>query len=115
MLEVEVLEVGTNKLQALGIGWPNSFSVGVVGAAGCPGRSPSANGRTAARHGRLTISIPARAHFRSTRPLEPARQSRIRVKNKEKARVHIGDKVPVITTTTTSTGRRRSVTYLDVV
>src|SRR5258708_13940108 len=37
MLEVEVLEVSTNKLQALGIGWPNSLSVGVAGAAGTPG------------------------------------------------------------------------------
>ena len=29
---------------------------------------------------------------------------RIRVKNKEKARIHIGDKVPVITTTAGATG-----------
>src|SRR5262249_41618480 len=36
-------------------------------------------------------------------------------KNKEKARVHIGDKVPVITTTATSTGFvSESITYLDV-
>ncbi len=40
---------------------------------------------------------------------------RIRVKNREKAKVHIGDKVPVITTTSTSTGfASQSVTYLDV-
>src|SRR6185436_4225121 len=40
---------------------------------------------------------------------------RIRVKNRDKARVHIGDRVPVITTTTTSTGFvAESVTYLDV-
>jgi general secretion pathway protein D len=40
---------------------------------------------------------------------------RIRVKNKEKARIHIGDKVPVITTTAGSTGFvSESVSYLDV-
>jgi general secretion pathway protein D len=38
------------------------------------------------------------------------------VKNKEKARIHIGDRVPVITTTAAATGGfvSESVTYLDV-
>jgi general secretion pathway protein D len=41
---------------------------------------------------------------------------RIRVKNKEKARIHIGDRVPVITTTAAATGGfiSESVSYLDV-
>ena len=40
---------------------------------------------------------------------------RIRVKNREKAKIHIGDKVPVITSTTTATGViSESVNYLDV-
>ena len=40
---------------------------------------------------------------------------RIRVKNKDKARVHIGDRVPVITTTSTANvGVTESVNYLDV-
>jgi general secretion pathway protein D len=40
---------------------------------------------------------------------------RIRVKNKEKAKIHIGDKVPVITANVTSTGvTSESVSYLDV-
>jgi general secretion pathway protein D len=40
---------------------------------------------------------------------------RIRVKNKEKAKIHIGDKVPVITSNVTSTGvTSESVSYLDV-
>jgi general secretion pathway protein D len=40
---------------------------------------------------------------------------RIRVKNREKAKVHVGDKVPVITSNTTSTGVvSESVSYLDV-
>ncbi|MBI4204710.1 MAG: general secretion pathway protein GspD, partial [Betaproteobacteria bacterium] len=41
---------------------------------------------------------------------------RIRVKNKEKAKIHIGDRVPVITTTAAATGGfiSESVSYLDV-
>jgi len=40
---------------------------------------------------------------------------RIRVKNREKAKIHIGDKVPVITSTTTATGViSESVSYLEV-
>ena len=40
---------------------------------------------------------------------------RVRVKNREKAKVHIGSKVPVITTTSTANvGVSSSVSYLDV-
>jgi general secretion pathway protein D len=40
---------------------------------------------------------------------------RIRVKNKTKARIHIGEKVPVVTTTATANvGVSSSVSYLDV-
>jgi general secretion pathway protein D len=40
---------------------------------------------------------------------------RIRVRNREKAKVHIGDRVPVVTTTSTvSVGTSSSVSYLDV-
>ena len=40
---------------------------------------------------------------------------RIRVKNREKAKIHIGDKLPVITTTSTANvGISDSVTYLDI-
>ncbi|HEV7819547.1 MAG TPA: hypothetical protein VGO84_00100, partial [Burkholderiales bacterium] len=40
---------------------------------------------------------------------------RIRVKNREKAKIHIGDKVPVITTTSTANvGVSQSVSYLDI-
>lgn len=118
MLEVEVLEVGTNKLQALGIGWPNSFSVGVIGAAGVPGQITLNEWQNRSSDMvRLTITDPVLAlNFRSTLDRSNLLANpRIRVKNKEKARVHIGDKVPVITTTTTSTGfAAESVTYLDV-
>jgi general secretion pathway protein D len=128
MLEVQVLEVGYNKLQQLGIQWPSSLGVGIVGGgttaadgtttAGTPGQITG----TQLRHFnsglvRLTVSDPlvqlnAKQQNGRTNVLA---NPRIRVKNREKARIHIGDKVPVITTTAGATGFvSESVNYLDV-
>ena len=118
MLEVEVLEVAANLQNQIGIQWPSQLGVGVVGAAGTPGTItlPEWLNRNAGLV-RLTVSDPLfllslRKQDGSTNILA---NPRIRVKNREKARVHIGDKVPVITTTTTATGFvAESVNYLDV-
>jgi general secretion pathway protein D len=119
MLEVEVLEVGRNRLLELGLRYPDSVALSLVGAAGTPG----------------TITLPewlnsgseiVRLSFTNPLFLLSLRQQddatnvlanpRIRVKNKEKARIHIGDRVPVITTTAAATGGfvSESVSYLDV-
>jgi general secretion pathway protein D len=117
VLEVEVLEVGTTLLQDLGVQWPGRLSVGLIGAAGVPGTVtlPEWLSRDS-RLVQLTFSDPLfvlnlQKQDGSTSILA---NPRIRVKNKEKARIHIGDKVPVITTTQTATGfASESVTYLD--
>jgi general secretion pathway protein D len=118
MLEVEVLEVGYNTLTNLGIQWPGSASLSVLGAAGVPGQITGRelknfNGNNA----RFSFSDPLLAlNLRQ----QAGRTSvlanpRIRVKSKEKARIHIGDRVPVITTTAGATGFvSESVNYLDV-
>ena len=119
MLEVEVLEVGRNRLLELGLRYPDSVAVSVVGAAGIPG----------------TLSLPEFLHggnevvqLSFTNPLfllslhqqddstNVLANPRIRVRNKEKAKIHIGDRVPVITTTAAATGGfvSESVSYLDV-
>ena len=119
MLEVEVLEIGSSRLLELGIRFPDSLALSLVGAAGMPG----------------TISLPewlnrgselVQLSFTNPLFLFQLRQQdgstsvlanpRIRVKNKEKARIHIGDRVPVITTTAAATGGfvSESVSYLDV-
>jgi general secretion pathway protein D len=119
MLEVEVLEVSRTRLQELGIRWPDSLAVSLQGSAGVPG----------------TVSLPEWLNrsseivqLRFTDPLfllslkqqdgatSVLANPRIRVKNREKARIHIGDRVPVITTTAAATGGfvSESVTYLDV-
>src|SRR5207302_11157446 len=119
MLEVEVLEVARNFLLELGVQYPQSLAVSLVGAAGTPG---SVTLREWLNRNsdlvRLTFTDPLflfslhQHNDRSNLLANP----RIRVKNKEKAHIHIGDRVPVITTTLAATGgfASESVTYLDV-
>jgi len=119
MLAVEVLEVSSNRLQQLGIRFPDSLAVSVQGAAGVPGlvtlrewQSRSSD-MVLLRFTDPLFLLSLRQQDGSTNVLA---NPRIRVKNKEKARIHIGDRVPVITTTAAATGGfvSESVTYLDV-
>ena len=118
MLEVEVIEVGHSLLSQIGIQWPASVSLGLVGAAGVPGQLTGREARNI--NGNLVrvqvtdplIALTLREFAGRTNVLA---NPRIRVKNKEKARIHIGDKVPVITTTAGATGFvSETVNYLDV-
>jgi general secretion pathway protein D len=118
MLEVEVLEVGSNVLYNLGIQYPDQLSWSLVGAAGTAGTLtlPEWLNRNSGLV-RLGFTNPLFGiNFRNTLGRSNLLANpRIRVKNKDKAKVHIGDKVPVITTTSTATGFvSESVTYLDV-
>jgi general secretion pathway protein D len=134
MLEVEVLEIGYNKLLELGLKFPDTIAWSVVGGGTT---STTTGGTTTTTTGgtpgtltlpewlnrsselvRLTVSNPLfvltlRQQDGTTSVLA---NPRIRVKNKEKARIHIGDRVPVITTTAAATGGfiSESVSYLDV-
>ena len=119
VLEVEVIEVATNWLQQLGLQFPDTVAWSLIGAAGVPGQ----------------VTLPewlnrnqnlVRLQFTDPLFLLSLKQQdgganvlanpRIRVKNKEKARIHIGDRVPVITTTAAATGGfvSESVSYLDI-
>jgi general secretion pathway protein D len=118
MLEVEVLEIGHNQLSNIGLEWPSRAAVGVQGAAGVPGQITGTEAQNlSSGMFRVTVSDPLialnlRQQAGRTNVLA---NPRIRVKNKEKARIHIGDKVPVITTTAGATGFvSESVNYLDV-
>src|SRR5438477_3169120 len=119
MLEVEVLEVTRRRLLELGLRFPQSLAVGLVGAAGTAG---TVTLREWHDHKsdlvRLTFTDPLflfSLHQQDGRTNVLA-NPRIRVKNKEKARIHIGDRVPVITTTAAATGGfiSESVTYLEI-
>lgn len=118
MLEVEVLEVSSNLLTDLGARYPDQVSVSIVGGAGIPGTVtlPEWQNRSSALY-RLSVTNPLlvlnlREQNGRTNTLA---NPRIRVKDGQKARIHIGDRLPVITTTLTATSFvAESVSYLDV-
>ncbi len=132
MLEVEILEVKRSKLQELGVQWPTQFSV--LAKREVPVQTVSGTGSAVATNTQfidVPMSLDLLTHIRgSTIGISPTpgviasktdgdvnilANPRIRVKNKEKAKVHVGDKVPVITSNVTSTGvTSESVSFLDV-
>lgn len=117
LLEAEVLEISSSKLKELGIRYPNQISIGANGTPGAGQLSFNDVKRFTSDMGIITFNDPAlvlslRATDSGSNLLA---NPRIRVKNHKKAKIHIGDRVPVITTTSTSTGfASESVNYLDV-
>lgn len=117
-LAVEVLEISSARLQEIGIRYPGQVSASVSGAAGIPGQLTlnefhHRNSDMVTLNGTdplLVLNL--RAQDGDSKLLA---NPRIRVKNREKAKIHIGDRVPVITSTATSTGFvSETVNYLDV-
>lgn len=113
MLEVEVMEVQRNRLLNLGIQWPNQLTL-----------VPLPTDTTLTLHdlehlnsSRVGAAI-SNTVVNLNRGLGDTNilaNPRIRVRNHEKAKVMIGDKVPVINTTSTATGFvSENTQYLDV-
>jgi general secretion pathway protein D len=119
MLEVEVLEVSRSRLLDLGLRFPDFVEWSLVGAGGTAGTVtlPEWLSRDS-RLVQLSFNDPLlRLNLRQQDTATTVLANpRIRVKNKEKARIHIGDRVPVITTTAAATGSfvSESISYLDV-
>ncbi len=135
MLEVEIMEVKRSRLQDLGLQWPNQLSVlnvvnntsVVAGAVGAPVSTTTTALSTLPltlrqilpnnlNSSNLSVSPNPTLNIRKdASDVNLLANPRIRVKSREKAKVHIGDKVPVITANTTSTGVvSESVSYLEV-
>jgi general secretion pathway protein D len=117
VLEVEVLEINRNKLINLGIDFPNRLSFGALGAAGAGQFTLAEWLNRNAGMVNIKITDPALAlnllHQDTDNNI--LANPTIRVRNREKAKILIGNKVPVITTTATANvGISESVTYLDV-
>jgi general secretion pathway protein D len=119
MLQVEVLEVGYTRLLEIGAQFPTTAAAGLVGGAGVAGQVTLPELQSRDKNlVRLTFSDPL---FLLTLRQTDGRTNllanpQIRVKNKEKAKIHIGDRVPVLTTTSAVSGGfvSQSVNYLDV-
>ncbi|HEY7759184.1 MAG TPA: secretin N-terminal domain-containing protein [Burkholderiales bacterium] len=115
MLEVEVLELSSSRLQELGINYPDRLNIGKPPS----GAVDAATDVFVFGDDRLKgwvlnppLVVDLLAQDSDVKVLA---NPRIRAKNREKAKVHIGDRVPVITTTSTANvGVSSSVSYLDV-
>ncbi len=121
MLEVEVLEVSTSRLLNLGINYPTQVSYGagaVAGGAAAPATISLADLRNVATPNLVQFANPVLVANLQQQDGDTnlLANPRVRVKNHEKAKILIGDRVPVITTTSGATGGfvSQSVNYLDV-
>lgn len=112
MLEVEVLEVKRSRLMELGMQWPGQLTVTPL--TGSPTTLSSLRNLDSTNIG---ITTPT-AVINARRQLGDANilaNPRIRARNREKAKIMIGDKVPVSNSTTTPTGIvSENIQYLDV-
>lgn len=132
MLDVEVLEIKRGRLLDLGMQYPSQFSLlntintstATSSTVGAPvvttntTLSPLPLTVDKLRHltgADIAMNNPQLNLQKVDSDVNILANPRIRVKNHEKAKIHIGDKVPVITSNTTSTGVvSESVSYLDV-
>ncbi len=130
MLEVEVLEVKRSRLLDLGLQFPNTFTALNIATQNTATTTGGVIVNTSAQTqntvtiqtlknltgGSIAVSPNLQLNFKKEDgDVQTLANPRIRVKNKEKAKIHIGEKVPVITTTSTANvGVAESVSYLDV-
>lgn len=118
MLEVEVMEVNRRNLEEIGIRYPTQIALGVEGEDEVPGRlSLTELKEFNSDLGVFSITDPALALNLLHRDTDTnlLANPKIRVKNRDKAKIHVGDKVPVLTSVSNSTGFvSQSVSYIDV-
>jgi general secretion pathway protein D len=118
MLEVEVLEVKRSRLLELGITWPGQATFTPLPSVTTDGTTGQLTVRDLRNMNSSTIgvtidplTVQARQQVADSNLLA---NPRIRVRNREKARVLIGDRLPTITSTSTATGFvAETITYID--
>jgi general secretion pathway protein D len=115
MLDVEILEIKRTRLLELGVRWPDQLALApLASASGASLTVQELRNLNSSRIGATigTTTINAKNQDSDANILA---NPRIRTKNREKAKILIGERVPNITTTLTSTGfASDSVTYVDV-
>lgn len=114
MLEVEVMEVKRSRLMELGVQWPAQLTMSPLQVGNAPLTLDDLRGLNGGNIQAAVGSVLIKAN-KEDQDGNILANPRIRVRNKDKARIQIGDRVPVITTTSTSTGFvSESVNYVDV-
>ena len=107
MLEVEVMEIGSNRLSELGLQWPDTVQYGVPNFAGQITRNDAL---------RASIANPAviatlRGNSGTTNLIA---NPKLRARNREKAKVQIGERLPIFTSTAVANaGVATAVSYID--
>jgi len=115
VLEVEVMEVARQRILDLGLQWPNTF--GVLNSDG--GAVTVLDQLKGINSSRISISPSPQAKINAQdNDINTLASPVIRVSNREQARIHIGQRVPIISATSVPSTQgpviTESVTYLDV-
>lgn len=115
VLEIEVLEIARKRLMDLGIQWPNTFTSLNTNL----GAITLLNQLRGIDSGRIGINGGPVARINaSDNEINTLANPLIRVRSKEKARIHIGDKIPIVSTTSTPSTQgpvtTENITYLDI-
>lgn len=119
VLEVVVLEISRARLTELGVSWPDTINLSVLDPSGAAPLLLNELRDIGRDNIAVSPSPSATIHARRTRgDSNLLANPRIRVKNREKARILVGDRLPVISAIVTpSTGTpitTETVTYLEV-
>lgn len=115
VLEVEVMEISRQRILDLGLQWPNSF--GVINA---DGSSVSVlNQLRGIDSGRISIAPSPQLRINAQdNDINTLASPVIRVSNRQQARIHIGQRVPIVSATSVPSTQgpviTESITYLDV-
>jgi general secretion pathway protein D len=115
VLEVEVMEVARQRILDLGLQWPNTF--GVINSDGTA--VSVLNQLKGINSGRISISPSPQLKINAQdNDVNTLASPTIRVSNREQARIHIGQRVPIISATSVPSTQgpviTESITYLDV-
>ncbi|MEK8050044.1 secretin N-terminal domain-containing protein [Ideonella sp. DXS22W] len=112
MMAVEVMEVASSQLESLGLSWPSTVQYGLPGASGQVALGERASFRATVLNPALVATL--KGDYGNTNLLA---NPTIRARSREKAKVQVGDKVPVFSTSQVVNGSVSTsvtVTYLDV-
>lgn len=115
MLDIEVIEINRSRLSSIGINYPPKLSLSPL--ASPSGASLTLQDLTNLRSSTIGATVaPLQIYASATDgDIKLLAHPRIRIRNREVAKILIGDRVPNITSTSTNTGFvSENIQYLDV-
>ena len=108
-LEVEVMEIGTNQLDSLGLQWPDTVQFGVPNFVGQISKSDRSGLTASVINPALVATLTGNSGTTNL-----IANPKLRARNHEKAKVQIGEKLPVFTSSAVANvGSTTAVSYVD--